>query len=345
MDQRAIHNILSGRKGGIGAGALRSLLLAGSWPYAAAMSLRRRMYRRGWLSSTRATAPVISVGNITTGGTGKTPMVAWIVEQLKGFGANPAVLIRGYKATEGRSDEAELLKQLTGCPVVVNADRVAAAGAAADNGAGGLVMDDGFQHRRLRRDLDIVLIDATCPFGYGRCLPRGLMREPLSALQDADAIVITRSDAVEAGRLQRLRDRLVRAAPQASLHAAIYKPVKFTDQTGAEMPPEAVGGRAVYAFCGIGNPDSFFDELRKLDAKVDGRCVFDDHVAYTPERIESLRSAAADCDAEILVTTQKDYVKLAGVQLSKSVWQLGMEIEITDGREELIDKLQMVILD
>ena len=340
MNPQKVGDILNGRQRGAGAACLRGCLLAASWPYAAAMCLRRQLYGWGVLASKPAKVPVISVGNLTTGGTGKTPMAAWIAERLKKQGAKPAILTRGYKAKGGKSDEAELLKTLTGCPVVIDTDRVAAAAAAVEGGADVLIMDDGFQHRRLRRELDIVLIDATNAFGYGHCLPRGLLRELPSALRDVDVVVITRSDAVEAERLQELRGRLAHLAPKASLHAAVHKPGRIIDEHGDEMPLKALEGRAVFAFCGIGNPESFFRLLGKLNARVVSRRTFDDHVAYTPEIVESLGSEARRCRAEILISTQKDLVKLADAELDGPLWQLAVEIAVTQGGAELLEKIQ-----
>jgi len=339
MDQQEILDILSGRTRGLGVTFLRSLLLLASWPYSAAMRMRRRMYRWGLLASRRAGVPVISVGNLTTGGTGKTPMVAWVVWRLRQAGLRPAVLTRGYKAIGARSDEASLLEELTRCPVVVDGDRLRGAAAALAAGAEVLVMDDGFQHRRLRRDLDIVLIDSTNPFGYGHCLPRGLLREPPAALKDADAIVLTHSDAAPAERLERLRDRLVRLAPSATLHAAVHKPLRVLSRDEA-MPLDSLAGRKICAFCGIGNPESFFRLLGELNARLVHRRAFEDHVNYTPQLIESFRGEILRCEAEVLVTTQKDAIKLTGAELGRPLWQLVVEMQLTDGGDELAAKVR-----
>jgi len=333
-------DILSGRRRGLCASVVRAGLSSAAVPYSAAMRLRRWAYRRGLLNRRRADAPVISVGNITTGGTGKTPMVAWVVQHLKGASRTPAVLIRGYKAVEGQSDEAELLRQLTHVPVIINPDRVAGAREAVARGADVLVMDDGFQHLALRRDLNIVLIDATNPFGYGRCLPRGLLREPVAALTDADAVVITRSDEVESPRLEELRRRLDNLAPNASFHAAVHQPVGLIDEAGAKLPPDALNRRRVCALCGIGNPESFARTLERLGADIVSRCVFDDHVAYTPARIDAIRHACRDGRAELLVTTEKDFVKLAGVSLPVPLWRLAVVMNIVEGEQQLIDRIK-----
>jgi len=305
-------------------------------PYAGVMRLRRWAYHRGVLRSASAGVPVISVGNLTMGGTGKTPMVAWVVQRLKEAGRTPAILIRGYKAVAGRSDEAELLKSLTGVEVVVNPDRIAGAATAVAGGADVLVMDDGFQHMRLRRDLNIVLIDATRPFGGGSCLPCGRLREGFSALRDADSIVLTRSDRVEEVAMQSLRSRLGKLAPKASLHTARHRPTRWIDETGAEHSPDALAGRKVLAFCGIGNPGAFRATVEELGADCAGFRDLGDHVAYDAGRLAAICQSADDVGADLLVTTEKDYVKLEGMTLERPVWRLAVEMDITDGRDALV---------
>jgi tetraacyldisaccharide 4'-kinase len=305
-----------------------------SAPYAGVMKLRRMAYHSGLMPSRPAGVPVISIGNITCGGTGKTPMVAWVVRRLKDAGRRPAILTRGYKAVAGRSDEAELLKQLTGVPVVIDPDRVAGAKAAAAGGADVLVMDDGFQHLHLRRDLDIVLIDATDPFG-GAPLPAGLRREPLSALRDADAVVITRSDALDKDQLSRLKTRLGTLAPAATVHAAVHRPVAIIDEAGGRGPASRIDGKRVMAFCGIGNPQSFFATLERVGANVAARRALNDHVHYTDRIVGSLKRAAAAAGVELLVTTQKDFVKLQGASFGLGVWQLVVEIDVVEGSTAL----------
>ena len=341
MDEHRAIEIMSGA-GGAGASLLRAGLLCAAGPYAAAMRARRWLYRRGLLPSRSADVPVICVGNITTGGTGKTPMVAWVVGHLFEAGKRPAILTRGYKAVGGVSDEAELLKGLTGADVIVNGDRVAGAKTAVSGGADVLVMDDGYQHRRLRRDLDIVLVDAANPFGFGHCLPRGLLREPLSALRDAGAVVITRSDAVDAPAFAELRQRLASLAPGASLHAAAHRPVRLIDPAGTEHPVGALAGRKVAAFCGIARPESFFDTLRGLGVDVVATRVLPDHVEYTDAMAADIARMAGDGGGEILVTTQKDYVKLVGEDLGGGVWQLVVEMTLVEGEAELVEKVLAV---
>ncbi len=343
MKSQTIDDILSGANTGLGACVLRGLLTPLGWAYGRAVRCRRKLYSRRLLKSCQADLPVISVGNVTAGGTGKTPMVAWLAGRLKAAGRKPAILTRGYKSADGLSDEAQLLKTKTGCPVIVNADRVAGAADAQLAGADVLLMDDGFQHIRLKRDFDVVLIDATRPFGYGHCLPRGLLRELTSALASADAIVITRSDAASAEELARIRDRLGVEAPAASIHLAAHRPICLRDLNGEEMSLDELKGRAVFAFCGIGNPQAFYRTLTDLGANVVGRQALADHTTYAAGVVADISAAADRCEAEILLTTQKDGVKLAGVDFNKPVYCLEVEMQITAGEQELIACIEAAI--
>jgi tetraacyldisaccharide 4'-kinase len=313
------------------------------WPYAGLVRLRRGAYRRGLLRSGSAGVPVVCVGNITCGGTGKTPMVAWVVKRFQTMGRSPAILTRGYKARGGVSEEAELLKTLTGVAVVQNPDRIAGAREAVRQGADVLVMDDGFQHLRFRRDLDIVLIDATAPFGGRTCLPLGRLREPLTALRDAHALVVTRSDRVSPESLTALEAELQRLAPQASLHRAAHAPVALIDEHGQMRPPAELSGKNVFAFCGLGSPMGFFAAVEALGAKPVGRKALADHAEYSPRVVEELRRTASRCGAEAFVTTQKDGVKIRASDFDRPVWQLGVEIRLCAGEDTLLEKLHSML--
>ena len=348
MDQRAYKEIMSGRRREVGPACIRLATWVASKPYGLAMRLRRWGYRRGVLASHDGPVPVISVGNLTTGGTGKTPMVAWIVRHLSQAGRRPAIVMRGYRArktapgAEPKSDEAELLASLTGAPVIIEPDRVAGARRAAEAGCDVVVLDDGFQHRRLRRRLDIVLVDAVEPFGFGHCLPRGLLREPKAAMIDVDAVVITHADEVAPECLAALRTKLAALCkPSVTMAEAAHKPVAVIDDAGRSHPPAVLAERAVAAFCGLGSPEHFFASLARLRANVVAAKALDDHAAYSLALLAKLAELAGAAAAEIMVTTRKDHVRLAHLAAPSGppIWQLEIEMDVTAGREELLGRI------
>lgn len=320
----------------------------GGLPYAGIMRLRRWAFHVGFKKSSASGVPVICVGNVTTGGTGKTPMVVWVVRQLVEMGRVPAILTRGYKSVNGLSDEAELLRELTGAKVIVNPDRLAGAKSAIAKGADVLVMDDGFQHMRLKRDLDIVLVDATNPFGAGPgragcCLPMGRLREPTSALRDAHVIIITRKDRLPPVEIHRLTSLLIPLTPSAVRFTAAHQPVGVIDETGQTKPLRSLSGKNVFAFCGLGNPEAFLRSIVGLGANVVDSLALDDHANYTPQLVDQLCRSADKCDAEILLTTQKDGIKLEPAGMTMPLWQLVVEMNIDDPQDKLREKIQTIL--
>src|SRR5262245_3486513 len=249
------HDLVSGRAAGIGPSLLRLGLSAASMPYAWAVRLRNRWYDRGWLAPRQVPVPVISVGNLTAGGTGKTPCVEYLARYFRTSGCRPVILSRGY----GANDEALLLR--CNLPDVVHlqgANRAEQARIAVnDHAAEILILDDGFQHRRLARDLDLVLIDATNPWGHGRLIPRGLLREPLAALRRASAILLTRTDQVSQNEIDKIVRRIRRDTPDMPIISAIHEPLMWIQHEGPERPIDSLRGQIVAAFCGVGNPHAF----------------------------------------------------------------------------------------
>ena len=326
-------DVIAGRRRGVAPSLARAALSAVERAYAGAMALRRRAYERGWRRSFDLDRPAISVGNLTVGGTGKTPVVRWLADRLRDAGRRPAVLTRGHGAVGGVSDEAAMLDALLNppggpgprVPVVVDADRVRGAGRAlaADPSVDAFLLDDGFQHRRARRAFDLVLVDATRPLGFdwpgdaaaddfqitpppGRVLPRGLMREPASALSRADALLVTRSDRVSPDRLAAVVRSLGRLAPGVPVHRCRHAPAGYLDPAGKVVTP---GGPAVAA-CGLGHPAEFFARVA-ADFDVRATRAFPDHHAYSEIDALSLATTAADHGAASVVVTEKDWVKIA----------------------------------
>ncbi len=334
---------MSGQDRSAAARLLRCALAGASLPYAAATWLRRRLYRWGVFRSSRAKVPVICVGNLTTGGTGKSPMVAWVVDALQQMGHRPAILSRGYKACNGRSDEAEMLWRQTAAEVFIGSDRVASAARAVEEGSDVLVMDDGFQHLKLARDLNIGLIDAINPFGYGWTLPRGMAREPRGALSDADVVVITHCDRIQPERLESLSAHLERLAPQAMHCWAEHKPIAVIDEFGDYRDLSLLKGKDVYAFAAIANPEQFFQTAGDLRAELRGQLGLADHAELTGRTIESINTQAGRSGASVLLTTQKDFARLSRTDFALPLWQIAIEIDLFDSQQQLIERIARTI--
>lgn len=290
------------------------------WPlsavYGAAAHFRARAYRTGLKNQHRLDGIVISVGNLTTGGTGKTPMVAWIADRLVREGKSTGILTRGYRGDsragrEDSSDEVKLLRARLGERVAigVGADRFANGRELARQGVEWFVLDDGFQHLQIARDVDIVLIDASNPFGGGHLLPAGRLREPKAALRRASVIVITRSahaPAVEAAV------RRESAAQIFYAHMHLEAICRFADgQIGSAISPAGVG--KAFAFCGIGNPAAFLWDLRAWGIQLAGHKVFRDHHRISNSDSEQITREAKAADARALICTEKDLYNLQGV--------------------------------
>jgi tetraacyldisaccharide 4'-kinase len=326
---------------------LRPVLRVLSWGWQAVIRLRNAGYDSGLLGTQAAAVPVITVGNITTGGTGKTPLVAWLCNLLHGRGVRCAILTRGYKTRPGQvTDEPALLGKACLAPVVVNHDRVAGAKkAVSEHKAAVLVMDDGFQHRRLRRDADIVAVDATCPFGYGRILPAGLLREPVSSLKRASAVVITRFDQADEEQVGRLVQEIRRYAPGIVIAKAVHRHTHAVTIGNKTLGLEELRKRKVFAFCGIGNPKAFYDCLEQNGIHLTGTKTFDDHHDYQDWEMKGLFREAAISGADVLLCTQKDWVKsaLLAPEAKPMLAYMAMELEFVEGLDELCELIDATV--
>jgi tetraacyldisaccharide 4'-kinase len=305
--------LVSGEAKGIGAALACAGLQILSWPYRLAIGLRSSAYGCRLLSVHKVGVPVISVGNLTTGGTGKTPVVAWICEALQQAGHQPAIVSRGYKAdATGTNDEKRVLQRL--CPSVPhqqNADRVAAAEKVqAESDVDVIVLDDGFQHRRMHRDLNVVLIDATNPFGFGHLLPRGLLREPLRSLSRADVVLLTRTDMVSEAELSTIEDTVLRNNPalQNRFFRVSFQPTELLDSAGGRHPVSDVAGKTLSVMTAIGNPEGFKATCESLGAAIRDSHIFPDHHHYTSAELDAI--SAAKSSQPFVLTTLKDLVKI-----------------------------------
>jgi len=343
IDQHRHRELISGQATGIGAKLGKIFLTALSIPYGWTVRTRNALYDWGRLRSHRAAVPVICVGNLTTGGTGKTPLVVWLCRFLGEAQAGAqagqtlcVILTRAYKSAQGGRDEPALLsQQCPDTPVWVNPDRVAGARQAIERYAPRLlVMDDGFQHRRLARDLDIVTIDATAPFGHGHLLPAGLLREPVSGLRRAQAAVITRTDQASEERLREIEARIAALNPEMIVARSCHGPIAVTYTDGRSAAIDTLKGRRVYAFCGIGNPEAFLQTLRGLGASVVGSRFFDDHHNFSAREIVTMEEAAQALDADLVITTDKNMTGLPAEAWRSPLPLASLHVELTFTRGE-----------
>jgi tetraacyldisaccharide 4'-kinase len=327
-----------GETRGPAAAMQRFALRAASVPYGLAVRMRNTLYDRGWRKVWRAPVPVVSVGNLTVGGTGKTPCVEYVARFFRDRDCRVAILSRGYGADHGPNDEALVLEEnLPDVPHLQGADRAELARTAVEElDSEVLILDDGFQHRRLARNLDVVLIDATDPWGQGFLLPRGLLREPPSSLRRAHAVVLTRSDQTDDAARAAIRQRIGRLAPGLSLSEATHRPEGLVNGD-ANASLALLRDHPVAAFCGLGNPDAFRRTLIDLGARLVDFRTFPDHHGYTRPDVQALTAWAASLPADaIIVTTQKDLVKLRLDRFAgKPLWALQIRFAFTAGQEPL----------
>jgi tetraacyldisaccharide 4'-kinase len=333
--------------------AERPIMAALSWGYGGLVRARERLYRHGLLASRRLERPVVALGNVTIGGTGKTPAAVLAVETLMAMGHRPAVVSRGYgRHTSGvrvvadtarirlEPDEAGdepflLARRLPGVPVVVGSNRYEAASVAVRRfDASAIVLDDGFQHRTLAKDLEIVMARAERPWGNGRLLPAGPLREPLSALARADLLVAVGA-ASRAGAAA-VAQAAARHAPHASLVAAVHVPTECWDAARMDAVSLAtLGASRVLAFAGIAAPARFVRTLEELGARVADVRTFPDHHWYSAPELAALGRAARSAAADALVTTEKDWVRFRRVvPRDLRVWVLGVRLVLVSGEHE-----------
>ncbi len=341
------HQVVAGRRGVLPA-VLRGALWLAQGGYRAAVAWRNRRYERRPELARRVAVPVVSVGNLTVGGTGKTPLVVYLTRQLRRRGVRVAVISRGYKSLQGSvNDEAlELERLLPDVPHLQNPDRVQAAQVAIEElEAQVLLLDDGFQHRRLARDLDVVLLDALCPFGHGHLLPRGLLREPIASLRRAHAVVLSRCDLVEPEQIQAIRRRVEQVAPGLVWGQARHRPRELRAASSRRESLQTLRDVPVAAFCGIGNPQGFRLTLQRLGCRLVGFRTFPDHHLYQRGDVEGLGAWAARTGAEAVLCTGKDLVKLGVDRLGGlPLWSVQIELELLEGETELLQLLEQKVL-
>ena len=343
----ALRDLITNPKASLPVVCLRQVFRLASLPYWFAISTRNLAYQLGWKRSFRSRLKVISVGNLSVGGTGKTPTVAWLAQWLRGCDLRVAILSRGYgQLDSGQNDEAlELELQLPDVPHLQHWDRVASAQLADEElDMQVLLLDDGFQHRRLARDLDIVLIDASESRLALRLLPGGLLREPFSSLRRAQVVIFTRCDQATTGAINALSQRVLRHNPQIEIAHASHRPARLDVYPSDSVSLEELKGKRALAFCAIGSPGSFFATLTSLGITLVEQRTWPDHHAYSADDVQQLVAwTERTRDIEWVLCTRKDWVKLQMGKIGRvRLGALVVELEITEGEENLKQKLSEV---
>lgn len=363
-----LYAIITGRRMGVIPLFLIGLLTPLSYIYAVVLKTRGWLYDCGFLRQKRLPCTVISVGNIVAGGTGKTPTVIWIAKYLQSEGFQVGVLLRGYgregphsvsvisdgkqtlrHLTESGDEAGMIARKLPAVPVVVGSDRYTAGLEVIrlwGHTNGVLILDDGFQRRQLARDVDLLTIDSSQPFGTGKLLPAGTLREPKSALRRADILLLTRTDlATESVRFERLADG-------KQIFESCHRPTRLYQLTTGEAGPlDLLTGQRILAVCGIGNPEAFAGTLRRFEPKAVELLAFPDHHRYSSADINDIRARACEIGADIVVTTEKDSQKLESVAATTAslhtepvqFFVLEIELDILTNMEALKKRLRQVI--
>jgi tetraacyldisaccharide 4'-kinase len=342
-----VEDVMYGRKQ---SPLLGAVLTALSLLYSILIHLRALFYRLHLLKIHKLPCAVVSIGNITLGGTGKTPTVISLAKSLTQSRKRPIVVSRGY----GRKNESEVLavsdghsllanartggdepvliaSRLPGIPVLVGSDRykVALRGLREFH-SDIVILDDGFQHRRLMRTVDIVLLDATDPFGNGKLFPAGILREPITALKRAHAILVTRSDQTKTGEELRTKIRRITSAP---IFTSYHQPIDLVEcSTGDVKSLTVLRGARTYVFSGIARPSTFKALLSSLGADIVAESAFPDHYTYDKSDLAAIYEKAADARVNMIITTEKDMARLADLQ-ADGIWALRIELAIRERAE------------
>ena len=340
------------------------LLTPLSYLYAAPVKFRNWLYDCRLFKSKQLPCTVISVGNIASGGTGKTPVVIWIAKALLDAGRRPAILLRGYhrrektpgsqivsdgqeifSSVEAGGDEAVMIaRELPSVPVLIGKNRYEAGCHALERlKCDVLILDDGFQHRKLKRDLDIVTVDATQPFGTGKLLPAGTLREPVSALRRADLIMLTRVDMVESAG--KIREDIAKLVGDTPIMESRHEPTRlYRLGGGGNVDFSLLKGKNLLAVCGIGNPGAFAETLHRYAPEAIELLPFPDHHQYSRADVAKIRQEAQRAGADYIITTRKDELKLSAFVTEEGdappVLVLAIEVSVTDGECLLTRRLQ-----
>ena len=310
--------------------AIRSVLMPFTVLYLIIVTVRNALYDNGLLKTVKVGVPVVSIGNITVGGTGKTPLTIHLANQARAMGRKVAVVTRGYGAaadSEGHTDEVALLRaRCPGVEVIESPDKLRGAKQAAALGVDLILVDDGMQHRRLHRDLNICVVDARAPFGNGEVTPGGVLREPASGLARADVVVVTHHDVVDPAVLETMELRLRAFRLDVKLVWGLHTPIGVRSVGSTELAPVAtLRGQDVFLFCAIAWPEGFEHTVQQIGANVTGIHAFLDHHGFNAADLARVRSQARTAR---LICTEKDAGKVARIPGNDDVLCLVVEMQI-----------------
>ena len=363
LQKKIFRLILEEERRSVWVSLLRALATLAAWLYDKMVTLRNLLFDHGVLRIHRLNCPVISVGNLAMGGTGKTPMVVWLASLFSEEGYRVGIVSRGYGGAEsGRvivvsdgenilaeqaisGDEPLMLaRRLCGIPVLCSTKRVKAGKAAIERfNCNVLILDDGFQHRYLARDLDVVMLDSQNPFGSGWVFPRGTMREKVAALARAQILVLSRFDGSEGA--EKNCDNLRRQWPDKTIVTSSYRPIRiFSAADHRERPPSSLTELRLAAFAGIARPDEFFQSVHNLGASLVYTAALPDHYPLTSELLASLVQEASRFNPELWLTTEKDWVRLPQMlPQGMELWVMTMEIDLDRDGSQLIGAVRRVL--
>lgn len=351
MDGKAFRDLVAGKKKDIWSTFLLWGLAGLELPYSAVVSFRNRLYDSGVSRSTSVSVPTVSVGNMTLGGTGKSPLVTWLGRFFLENGFQPGIVSRGYHSSKQFSGEQTILAndeylELAFClptvPHVQSPDRIAASKQLLSDfpSTDLIILDDAMQHRRIHRDLNIVLLDATEPFGFEHVFPRGTLREPLSGLKRADVIFLSRADLVSEQIRQEIKARVLEITPSILWGEIVHVPDGLISLDRSKKDLDILQGKKVLAFCGIGNPAAFRQTIESCGAEVAELIAFPDHHHYSNEDWDRLEKAVDYCSPDFVLCTMKDMVKLDRSKINgKEILAVSIQIRFFDGESEFRNRL------
>jgi len=333
-----ILSVMRDKRTGIIPFLVKGILYPLSWIYSFCACAVDRSYSKGDKTSEKVNVPVISVGNITLGGTGKTPFAMYLADHFLSRGFSPSILIRGY----GNDEDRMLRDELDGVRVLSGRDRVKNACLAVNRGADVIILDDAFQHRKINRDMNILMLDASYPFGNGHIFPRGILREPISAISRADIIVLTKINRIDEYAREVLVKKLKTIADGKLIVTMKHSALSLKDVTGSVYSPNEIAVKKVCLVSGIADPDYFSFLVKEQGANISARYDFPDHYAYGQRDIDTINRKCKQQNIEAIITTAKDYVKIKELDISDiedRLFIMNIGVDIVSGKESLNARL------